>query len=253
MPEQHKFVFISGLHRSGTTLLHNILRQQPSVSGFKDTGVPMDEGQHLQTVFPPAIDFGGPGHFGFHREAHMTETHPLATPEQGARLLAQWSPFWELDKPIVLEKSPPNIIRMRYLQAIFPGAHFIVLLRHPIPTSLATQKWSRSSLAVLIRHWIKVHTLLDQDLPFLKNICMLSYEALMHDPSRELDRLGTFLGIPIRTTISLTDQNPKYHAIWNAPDLASTLRRIRISVMYGKIIRHFGYSLNDFGAFPVYS
>jgi len=48
-----KFVFISGLHRSGTSILHRILRSSEGISGFHDTNVPQDEGQHLQSVFNP--------------------------------------------------------------------------------------------------------------------------------------------------------------------------------------------------------
>ena len=69
----HRFVFLAGLHRSGTTLLARLLASHPEVSGFSDTGVPADEGQHLQTVYPAAAVYGGPGRFGFAPEAHFTE------------------------------------------------------------------------------------------------------------------------------------------------------------------------------------
>jgi len=45
-----RIVFVAGLHRSGTSLVHRCLAAHPDVSGFADTGVPEDEGQHLQTV-----------------------------------------------------------------------------------------------------------------------------------------------------------------------------------------------------------
>ena len=51
MPD-HTYVFVGGLHRSGTSLLARSLEAHPSVSGFRDTGVPEDEGQHLQSVYP---------------------------------------------------------------------------------------------------------------------------------------------------------------------------------------------------------
>ena len=44
----HTFVFISGLHRSGTTQLHSTLGTHPDVSGMVGTGAPHDEGQHLR-------------------------------------------------------------------------------------------------------------------------------------------------------------------------------------------------------------
>jgi hypothetical protein len=93
--ETHKFVFICGLHRSGTSILHDMLRRHPEVSGFSGTGVPKDEGQHLQSVFPSARYYGGPGRFGFHPEAHMTEDHPLMTASFQAQLLSEWEPYWD--------------------------------------------------------------------------------------------------------------------------------------------------------------
>src|SRR4051794_25412717 len=129
---QHRLIFVAGLHRSGTSLLHRLLRSHPSVSGFSNSGVPEDEGQHLQTVFPPAKELGGPGQFGFNQESFMDENHPSATPENAQHLFAQWSQYWDLSKPYLVEKSPPNLVRTRFLQRLFPDCRFLVILRHPI-------------------------------------------------------------------------------------------------------------------------
>ena len=51
---EHRFVFLAGLHRSGTTLLARLLAAHPEVSGFSGTGAPADEGQLLQSVYPAA-------------------------------------------------------------------------------------------------------------------------------------------------------------------------------------------------------
>src|ERR1041385_8014493 len=84
--EGHRLVFLAGLHRSGTTLLARLLAAHPEVSGFSDTGVPADEGQHLQTVYPAAKEYGGPGRFGFAPESHLTEASPLVSEENARKL-----------------------------------------------------------------------------------------------------------------------------------------------------------------------
>ena len=66
--------------------------EHPDASGFRDTGVPEDEGQHLQSVYRPARAHGGPGRFGFDPGAHLTEDSPLVTDENRARLAADWEP-----------------------------------------------------------------------------------------------------------------------------------------------------------------
>ena len=56
-----QFLFLGGLHKSGTSVLHRLLRAHPETSGFSNTGVPQDEGQLIQSVYPPAWMHGGPG------------------------------------------------------------------------------------------------------------------------------------------------------------------------------------------------
>src|SRR5579871_293575 len=124
----HAFVFVTGLHRSGTSPLHRCLRAHPQMSGFHNTNVPEDEGQHLQTVLPRGGAYGGPGRFGRHPEVHMTETHPLATPETAHALFAQWAPYWDLEKPYLIEKTPMTLLRTRMFQALFPNSFFIVII-----------------------------------------------------------------------------------------------------------------------------
>ncbi len=160
--DDHRFVFLAGLHRSGTTLLARLLAAHPDVSGFSGTGVDADEGQHLQTVYPAAKVWGGPGRFGFAPEAHFTEEQ--ATEEKARKLYEEWAPHWDLARPLLLEKSPPNLLKTRFLQALFPGSSFVVVVRHPIPVSIATAKWRRTRrLGRLFEHWLRCHEIFEAD------------------------------------------------------------------------------------------
>jgi hypothetical protein len=75
----HKFIFIGGLHRSGTSLLFKILRDHPDISGFVNTGAPEDEGAHLQTVYTPPKYLGRAGFFALHSNAYHNDSSPLVT------------------------------------------------------------------------------------------------------------------------------------------------------------------------------
>jgi hypothetical protein len=161
--QEKKFIFISGLHRSGTSLLYKILKEQDEISGLSKTNELEDEGQHVQTVYKPAYEFGGVGKFGFDINARLDENSKLINEINRKKLFNEWSRFWDLEKNILLEKSPPNIIRTRFLQKMFPNSYFINITRHPIATSIASKKWSKTSLDELISHWIKCHEIFNED------------------------------------------------------------------------------------------
>ena len=228
-------------------MLFDLLRKHSQISGFRNTGVPMDEGQHLQSVYPADRAHGGPGWFGFDRAAHLTETSPLVTEGNRERLLTDWARYWDTRKPFLLEKSPPNLIRTRFLQALFPRSRFIIIRRHPVAVVLATVKWSRNSLWSLFSHWITCHQIWRQDRRFISNYIELTYEDLINDPAGEMGRIYTFLGIdPPDTPLSGIDPflNQRYFQMWQI------LRRERLIRLYVKLIermfegriREFGYS-----------
>ena len=247
-PDLHKFVFVCGLHRSGTSPLFRMLREHPEISGFHSTGAPEDEGQHLQTVFPAAKVYGGPGCFGFAEEAHLTEESALVSSENRKRLFEEWSKYWDLAKPCLLEKSPPNLIRTRFLQAIFPGSHFIVISRHPIAVSLATSKWVRSSLESLMEHWLHCHRLFELDRPYLRHVRVIKYEDLLRSTKVELEQLYGFLGLAPRPSPALNPAgNERYFSAWRELSLETNRRALfrGIVAKYEEKVRLYGYSLVD--------
>lgn len=237
----HRFLFICGLHRSGTSLLHNILRDHPDISGFTNTGAPEDEGQHLQTVYPTGRASGGPGKFCFDTAAHLTEASPLVNDANRTKLLAEWSRFWNLNKPILLEKSPPNVIRSRFLQAMFPNCYFIFIVRHPIAVSLATQKWSHTSIPELLQHWQKAYEIMQNDLPHISKKIVITYEELVQHPQESIRAVQHFMNI---TDAAIADRaniqediNTKYFDTWEREYESTT-----ISDSLADICQNYGYS-----------
>jgi len=242
----HRFVFVCGLHRSGTSPLFQILREHPDISGFRNTKVPEDEGQHLQTVVPAAKVYGGPGRFGFSPEAHLTEVSACITSRNRYKLFAEWSKYWDLSKPLLLEKSPPNLIRTRFLQAMFPDSYFIIITRHPIAVSLATWKWTGISLESLVRHWLHCHCLFEQDRPYLRRALVIRYEELIRDSENTLGRTYNFLGIAAQPLPSLNPAgNERYFTAWRKLSEHQTMRAIvkHIVAKYERKCREYGYSL----------
>lgn len=258
---EKRMVFIAGLHRSGTSLLHDILRSHPDISGFRDTGVPEDEGQHLQTVYPAARVFGGPGRFGFHKASCMTDEHPLATPENAKLLYEQWRPHWDVSKPVLLEKSPPNLMRTRFLQKLFPGSRFIVVLRHPLAVAYATRKWCHSSIPALIEHHLRCHERFVMDMVMLDQVRILRYEEFVRRPAFHVDKLCDWLGVdrfPFDQQVR-TDINAKYLQQWHADCQGVRgwgIKAVCFARCFEKRAARFGYSVRtpeilSSGALPV--
>jgi hypothetical protein len=266
----HRFIFVCGLQRSGTTMLAKYLAEHPSVSGHTGTPRWPDEGQYIQTVYPNDTYYGKAGRFAFRPDARLTEASPLVTDENRRKLLEEWSRYWDTSRPYLLEKSPPNIIRTRFLQAMFPDSYFIVLVRHPVPNALATQKWDpKTPPHRLIEHWLRAHELLADDLPHIRRVHVLRYEDLVADPDAVLGRAFAFLGLddpgagrPRAEGINIdnfksdrtarTGVNERYLDAWRR-GRRSPLRRPYYSFTerrYERRVRAFGYSMRDPRALP---
>jgi hypothetical protein len=198
-----KYVFVCGLHRSGTSVLGRNVGRLEDCTPFKNTpfyigtSLHIDEGEHLQEIYPLDLELGGPGRFGFNPRAHRTENSALLTPENVARLRASWHRYWDNSKMICVEKTPGNILMTRFLQAAFPNSYFIVIRRHPIAVSMSTQRmWSVkiTSLHRLFEHWLHCYELFEQDKPYLRYVYELTYEDYIGDPAKYHRKIADFIG-----------------------------------------------------------
>lgn len=245
----NRFLFVAGLHRSGTSILHRLLRAHPDISGFANTRVPEDEGQYLQSVYPREAEAGGPGQFAFDPRAHLTENSPLVSEANRDKLLREWAPYYDLDRTFLLEKTPTNLIRSRFLQALLPGCRFVFIVRHPIVSGLSTFAWTRRSgigLGEVMTHWVKAHQLFLGDLAYLQNWTLIRYEDLVADPASTMADVFGFLGLDaVAEHEAVRDRNQRYFDKWESDAVDTGEALAALDGSGHQFCAKFGYQLSQ--------
>jgi hypothetical protein len=100
----------------------------------------------------------------------------------------------------------------RFLQAAFPNSYFIVIRRHPVAVSLASQKFwkiQRTSLYRLFEHWLHCHSSFERDEPFLARVYKLTYEDYIKAPDKHHEDIAAFIG----TRVSSPRNNEGYRYV----------------------------------------
>lgn len=190
-----RYVFVGGLHRSGTSLVARLLAAHPAIASITGAPIPEAEGVYLQGAIPHTARSGIPGEFAFDPDQHMTEHHPLNRLETRERMETDWEMWFSAGREWRVEKSPVNLLRMRLYQQLFPLSHFVIVVRHPLSVARSTAKWSDRTEAELVRHWEHAHDLALGDVEFLHHALILRHEDLCDDPARAGARLFRFLGL----------------------------------------------------------
>lgn len=163
----------------------------------------------------------------------------------------------------LLEKSPPNAARTRWLQRHFENAHFIALVRNGYAVAEGIRRkaeprhlkggWPIEACAY---QWQRSNEILVEDAAHLERVLWVRYEELTEDPPRELARILTFLGLSAADLPAPANRSWKVHereqAVGNlnrvnlaqlSPDDVSTVSRVA-----APMLRHFGYEVLDPGA-----
>ncbi len=220
-----RFVFVAGLHRTGTSLIARILCQHSGISAIRDAPVPEQEGCYLQGAIPHTARHGVPGHYATDPAQHLTEEHPLNTMETRNRLWTDWRDWFDLSRPWLLEKSPVNLSHMRLLQALFPTSKFIIVLRHPQYMAAALCKWSDRDVAQTTRYGLEAYRIMKEDIRFLHSYLLVRYEDLVASPEMWIAAMHGFLDLPNEpTNIAIRDGNEDYRQPPDcAPEIDSAL------------------------------
>lgn len=188
-PVPEKWVFIVGCNDSGTTLLHNILAKHPFIGSMPN------EGQFCtdQLITPKSLGLSRIWATQIDR-FYLDEN---STPDINIRKLKrQWaSSYNNVHKPILIEKSPPNTARVRWLQAHFPIVYFIGIHRNGYAVAEGIRRKTGYPIELCIRQWKNANEVLIRDFSKINHKALISYEDLTENTEQTLNYLVNFLNI----------------------------------------------------------
>lgn len=239
---ENKYVFILGATHAGTTLLNEIL--STSLNASSNNNKHTREGQLLPTV----------------RE-HMF-THKKQWEEDldfdWEFVKKEWLQYWDTTCPILVEKSPPNLLRAQSIEKVFDPSFFIVFVRNPYAhceTFIRKNKYSPTVAAEFVLNTLRYQK---RNLEQLKNVKLVSYEMLVDNPDYFKERILNFL--PELEGISLKGEFSA-HNYYNAPQKIKNFNPEKIKRLTSKqieqinkvfnktenriIIEYFDYSVNS--------
>ena len=106
---------------------------------------------------------------------------------------AVWDGYWDLAKPLLVEKSPPNLLRAGDIAAHFSPVYFLLMVRNPyahcegmIRRGLGTATEAAEFAVYCMRRQA-------DNAERLSNVLSFSYEDLVAHPASVSERIQTFI------------------------------------------------------------
>ena len=129
-----------------------------------------------------------------------------------------WRCFWDLSKPVLIEKSPPNLLanRAEIIDRIFPNAYFICLIRDPyafVEGCVRRKIYNHQDAA---KFWLLCADNQVTNIESRGKVLSVKYEEFVNDPIQTLEKIKIF--IPELADINL----PKSFGIHNVEGLKKT-------------------------------
>jgi len=170
---ENKHLFILSPPASGSTLLWRIVQTSPEVAAFSR------EGKGLVKHILAGKDRWNP-----------SKIIPWEKVKQ------VWYEAWDLKKTILLEKSPPHLVRASQLEQNFPESYFIVSVRNPYAFCEGVSRRhskNRGSFFNIAKFWIMCCRYQIRNIEELRNNIFFSYEDLTNNPSYTSEKIIKFL------------------------------------------------------------
>lgn len=190
-------IFIVGLHRSGSTLVEQILGSHPAIEATSELPV---LGQVMRLV---ANDRSLAGETPLDKLASLDRDKARAL---GAEYLGRAAAYRQTGKPRFVDKMPSNWLLIGFIQLILPNAVVVDARRHPLAAGFsnfrqnygAGANWTSSleNIGTYYRDYLRLMRHFDRVLP--GKVHRVVNERLIEDFEPEVRRLLGHVGVPFR-------------------------------------------------------
>lgn len=166
-----RYLFVLCPPYSGSTLLWKLLATSPNVSALPS------EGQFLSELEPIMRD--------------RPWRNELSLPWQ--HIKSVWLSYWDTSKSILLEKSPPHLIRAGQIANHFQPVSFIVMARNPYALCEGLIRRNQWTAVAAADHALRCLQAQQKNLEQFPGSLKITYESLTRDPATESQRIIDFL------------------------------------------------------------
>jgi hypothetical protein len=101
----------------------------------------------------------------------------------------------DVHAPFLIEKSPPNAVRTRWLQAHFQPAVFIGIVRNGYAVAEGIRRRAGHDIEVAGEQWARSNEVMLSDWEHLHRARLVRYEDLARESTTSLTDLLTFVGL----------------------------------------------------------
>ena len=240
-PVTAKFLFVLCPAYCGSALMHEILCSSPFVSPNNIFGT--REGESLPEV-RQLIDY----------RARWTESYEYPW----AEIKRVWMKYWDRGKPLLLDKSPPNLIRTKMITEHFSPVCFVAMVRDPYVHCEGYMRRDKLTSKQAAERTLQCLQHQRQNLEELKDIILIRYEDLVANPDEIKERLLHFLPVLHHVDVKkrfrahnnsneaypITDMN-----IGKIENMTSSDVAIITDVLapHERLLHYFGYTLHPAG------
>ena len=193
------WLFVLGLNNSGTSIIQRILTSHPRARGLPD------EGQALTSVFARGNQYGVSRYWTVRLDVFRLTEEDDPAPARRAKY--DWLYYYEPRPGILVEKSPPNAIRGRWLQQNFQPSRFIAVTRHPYAVCEGIRRRIGLPIEQAAQHWLVGNELLLDDTERMDRALLVRYEDFCERPQEQLQLMQDFLDL----------EEPFDHELLNQP------------------------------------